>query len=153
MILLPLRLLPPAKPSEIHYVLDPCWTSPGFRKPSLPKNLRILVLFRVPGFRPSFSLLEPRECFCLMSSCDPVTLHYHGQLARRNRKAHGQVSAAFRIERSGGDDVSAHALESDFGRFRGIAEIYHHARQASIIGFGRPENGITDIGISLHCGA
>src|SRR5215470_8729903 len=93
---------------------------------------------------------EGRECFCLKSSCDPVALHYHGQLVRRDSKEDRQVGVAFRIERSSDDDASAHALEFDFGRFRGIAEIYHHARQASIVGFERPENGIADISISLN---
>src|SRR5579864_8575547 len=79
------------------------------------------------------------------------SLHYHGQLVRKNGKAHGQVCVTFRVERSGDNDASAHVREVDFGRFRGIAEIYHHARQAGIVGFGRLEHGIADVSISLDC--
>ena len=100
------------------------------------------------GFAISWLLGAASRAAAIQSS-----LHYHGQLVRKNRKAQGQVGATFRIERSGDDDTSAHALEVDFGRFWDIAEIYHHARQAGIIGFGRPENGIADIRISLNCGA
>src|SRR5215469_12804927 len=81
------------------------------------------------------------------------SIHYHDQLVRKNRKSHGQVGATFRIERSGDDNAFTHTLEVDLGRFRGIAEIYHHARPAAIVGFGRPENGIADISVSLDCGA
>ena len=42
------------------------------------------------------------------------SLHYYGQLVRKNGKPYGHVGDPFRIKWAGDDDVSANFLEVDF---------------------------------------